>query len=206
MPSVIAILAALLCGSIPFGLLLTRWGARVDLREIGSGNIGATNALRAGGVWLGLGTLALDTAKGVAGTSLASWVVGGWPEGWLAALLLFAPVLAHCFTPWLRFRGGKGVATAAGVLAWADPRLLIGAVVAFAALAIPTRYVSLGSLGCVVATALGAPLLHGVSGMSVGIWLIGAVVLVRHRDNIGRLMRGTEHRFGQRADTASSRA
>lgn len=182
-----------LLGSIPFGLLLTRLTGAGDLRAIGSGNIGATNVLRTGRKGLAAATLLLDLAKGFA----AVWIGRALaPE--LAAVAGAAAVIGHCFPLWLRFRGGKGVATLMGVslgLAWA-----IGGVYAAVWLGMLglTRISSLGGMSAAVAApvaawALGypqfAPVLAGLAGLVL--WL--------HRANIGRLIAGTEPRVGSKA-------
>jgi glycerol-3-phosphate acyltransferase PlsY len=195
--------AAFLIGSIPFGLLLTRWRTGIDLRSVGSGNIGATNAMRASGVGVGIATLLLDALKGIAGLSLAMWILQGWPHGWREAVLLAAPVLGHCFTPWLRFHGGKGVATAAGVLTWIDWRLLLAGVLAFAAIMATTRFVSLSSVGCALVVGTVAPLVHGFSGLTCGVLGTVTVVVWRHRQNIVRLLRGSEPRVRGSSRNAS---
>lgn len=194
MRELLSVIAAFLIGSIPFGLLLTRWRSGVDLRRVGSGNIGATNALRASGAGVGIATLLLDALKGVAGLSLASWIMQGWPHGWREAVLLAAPVLGHCFTPWLRFHGGKGVATAAGVLTFIDWRLSLAGILAFAAIMATTRFVSISSIGCALVVGTVAPLVHGFSGLTAGVLVMVAMIVWRHRENISRLLRGSEPR------------
>lgn len=201
MTEYLALAAAYLLGSIPFGLLISRLLGGPDLRKSGSGNIGATNALRSGGFVVGLSTLALDIAKGAAGCLLAAKIAGP-PEGWspwLAGAIIAAPVLGHCFPLWLGFRGGKGVATAAGVLAVSEPLVLAAAAVAFLALALPTRYVSLGSMAAAVASALAAVWMEGLSSLSAGVAVVALVVLIRHRENISRLLGGREGKLGRRA-------
>lgn len=202
-----SLVAGYLPGSIPFGLLLVRAARGTDLRAHGSGNIGATNALRTAGRGIGLATLALDVLKGAAGYYLALRVgqaLGApWPQFWAT----LAPVLGHCFPLWLRFVGGKGVATALGVLALAEPRVLGLAALVFFALALPTRRVSLGSLGAAAAAALAAFSLPGPGpgggldpGLAYGILAATAVVVFRHRTNVGRLLRGTEPPLGRKAE------
>lgn len=189
-------LVAYLLGSIPFGLLLVRVFQGKDLRRTGSGNIGATNALRSGGKALGIATLALDLAKGVAGVA-AGWALAGegTGEGWKAAIAA-APVLGHCFPVWLRFRGGKGVATALGVLLATDVRLAGAGALAFFVLALPSRYVSLGSVAAALATPVAAFVIWGFAPMTLAIVVVAGIVLVRHRENIGRLIDGTESKVG----------
>ncbi|HHN74114.1 MAG TPA: glycerol-3-phosphate 1-O-acyltransferase [Acidobacteria bacterium] len=196
---VLAVCLAYLAGSIPFGLLLSLWVRGQDLREEGSGNIGATNALRTGGVGLGLATLALDATKGLLGYLAGSLLLreaGPVAPGWQAAVLL-APVLGHCYPLWLRFRGGKGVATALGVLAVAEPWLLPVSLVCFLALALPSGYVSLGSLGAAAAAAGAAFWLLGPAGVSWGVLAVAVVIFVRHQENIRRLWTGTEAKVGR---------
>ncbi|MBP7147181.1 MAG: glycerol-3-phosphate 1-O-acyltransferase PlsY [Acidobacteria bacterium] len=211
MRELLALAAGYLCGTIPFGLLLVRLFRNTDLRTVGSGNIGATNALRFGGRWLGVATLVLDALKGAGGYLLARWL---WPDAasaaaWHGALAL-APVLGHCFPPWLGFRGGKGVATALGVLAVVDPRLLAVGAAVFLALALATRWVALGSVGAALAVAVAgfalpprdAPPAGGaVFPLACGIAVAAVVVIARHHTNIARLLRGTEPKLGAGART-----
>jgi glycerol-3-phosphate acyltransferase PlsY len=202
-----AFLAGYLPGSIPFGLLLVRALSGKDLRAHGSGNIGATNALRTAGKGIGIATLALDVLKGAAGYLLAAWIgrrLGApWPLFWAT----LGPVAGHCFPVWLRFAGGKGVATALGVLACAEPRVLGLAALVFFALAVPSRRVSLGSIGAAATAAAAAFLLPGSGpggaldpGLAWGILGATLIVVFRHRSNIGRLLRGTEPPIGKKAE------
>lgn len=194
------VLVAYLFGSIPFGLILSRWIGGVDLRTVGSGNIGATNALRSGGKLLGISTLLLDVAKGVGGALSASWLLGrvDSPSVWLEALAILGPVAGHCFPLWLGFKGGKGVATAVGVIAIIAPWVSLVCGLVFLVLVLPTRYVSLGSVGAAVGAAVASFWFNGPGGVSLGIVLIAAMILLRHRENIYRLLRGQEQRLGQR--------
>lgn len=182
--------AAYLLGSVPFGLVLTRLTGAGDLRAIGSGNIGATNVLRTGRKGLAAATLLLDMAKGFAAVWLARWVS---PE--LAAPAGAAAVLGHCFPVWLKFKGGKGVATLMGVslgLAWA-----IGGIYAAVWLGMLglTRTSSLGGMSAAVSAPLAAWALGYPSFVPV---LAGLALLVvwLHRANIHRLLAGTEPRVG----------
>jgi glycerol-3-phosphate acyltransferase PlsY len=199
--SVLGVAAAYLLGSIPFGLLLVRWCSGTDLRAVGSGNIGATNALRSAGPTIGVLTLVLDLLKGILGVLFGAWIAGV-PEPWqassLASWVVLAPVAGHIFPPWLRFRGGKGVATAFGVLSVADPRVALAALAAFVLFAVPTRLVSLGSLAAAVAAAVAAVWFHGVTPVSLGIVAVAILIVVRHRENIERLRRGAETRLGSK--------
>ena len=195
---VLAIAAGYLLGSIPFGLLLSRLTGRGDPRRVGSGNIGATNTLRTAGPALGVLTLLLDMGKAAAGWILATgWILPPDPPPLVLAAALVAPVAGHCWTPWLRFRGGKGVASTLGVLLAADPRLAAVALAVFLVLAVPTRIVSLGSLAASVAAPVAAWLLPGtVPGIAAGTVVLAGIVWIRHRENVRRLLRGEEHRIG----------
>lgn len=183
---------AYLLGSVPFGLLLTRLAGTEDLRSIGSGNIGATNVLRTGRKGLAAGTLLLDLLKGLAAVLVAGYFFPG-TEG-LAAL---AAVIGHCFPVWLRFRGGKGVATTAGVafgLGW--PIGLAYALVWLGMLAL-TRISSLSGMCAAVSLPIAAAAL-GRSDLLPWLIAIAALVVFLHRANIGRLRAGTEPRVGKR--------
>ncbi|WP_298465792.1 glycerol-3-phosphate 1-O-acyltransferase PlsY [uncultured Erythrobacter sp.] len=190
MEPIFAILLGFLGGSIPFGLLLTKAAGLGDVREIGSGSIGATNVLRTGNKGLAAGTVLLDAAKGVVPVLLAAHF---WPgnEG-LAAV---AAVAGHCFTPWLKFKGGKGFATAAGVLgALAWPAMLACAAI-WAVTVFLIRISSVASLATVTAAPLVAWAM-GYSYLVMPLIAVAAIVIVQHRANIGRLMRGEEPKIG----------
>jgi len=182
-----------LLGSIPFGLILTRLTGAGDLRSIGSGNIGATNVLRTGRKGLAAATLLFDLAKGAVAVVLARHFAG---DG-AAALGGAAAVLGHCFPVWLRFKGGKGVATLMGValgLAW--PIGLAYAVVWLGMLAI-TRISSLGGMSAAVVAPFAA-LALGMRSEAAVLAGLTALVLWLHRANIGRLREGTEPRVGSK--------
>jgi acyl phosphate:glycerol-3-phosphate acyltransferase len=187
-----ALLLGYVLGSVPFGLLLTRAFGAGDLRSIGSGSIGATNVLRTGRKGLAAGTVLLDAGKGVAAVLIAShWLPGG--DGYAG----IGAILGHCFPVWLRFNGGKGFATAAGVLgALAWPVLLVCAAVWAAALAL-SRISSVSSLSATLA----APIVAWLMGWPQLVWVMAAValiVVVQHRANIQRLLAGTEPKVGQK--------
>jgi glycerol-3-phosphate acyltransferase PlsY len=197
---------AYLLGSIPFGYILVRLTRGEDVRASGSGNIGATNVARSGGKGLGILTLALDTFKGW----LPVWVVlhlPGMPVAndrqlhVLAAAVALLAVLGHMFTIWLRFKGGKGVATGLGVFLALAPAAVLISVALFAVIFALTRYVSLGSI---VAAASFPIILLIREGNIFGPWgmalttTVAVLVIVRHHQNIGRLVNGTESRFGAR--------
>lgn len=198
-----ALLAAYLLGSVPFAYLLAR-ARGVDLRTVGSGNIGATNAARALGMRWGALALGLDAAKGSVAVACGGRL--GLAGAELVAVAA-AAVLGHVFSCFMAFRGGKGVATAAGAFAALEPLALAAGLVAFGLVVGATRYVSLGSL---VAGAVVAGVVLGTRGpFHPHAALAGFAVLVlviRHRDNIARLRAGTEPRFGSPAPVAPAPA
>ncbi len=198
MSTPIALILGYLLGSIPFGLIVTRFAGTGDIRAIGSGNIGATNVLRTGRKGLAAATLLCDMLKGTIAVLIAAWLWGR--DASLAAAL--GAVLGHVFPVWLNFKGGKGVATYIGVLlgvAWP-------AVVAFAAVwalvAAALRYSSLAGL---VASALTpAFLLWWTGDIPVALVFLALTILlwVMHRANIARLINGTETKIGEKPQTA----
>jgi len=189
-------LLAYLLGSIPFGLVLTRLAGRGDVRKIGSGNIGATNVLRTGSKGLAAATLGFDIGKGVAAVLIA-WQFG--PDATSAAALCV--VLGHLFPVWLNFKGGKGVATAAGVfLAYAWP-VGLAAILTWILVAAIWRYSSLAALVAAVSSPAWAWLLGLRDGESMAIVvLIALLIVLRHHANIRRLIDGTESKisFGKK--------
>ena len=189
----LAFLVAYVIGSIPFGLLLAMATGKGDIRQIGSGNIGATNVLRTGNKGLAAATLLLDLAKGFAAVLIARQF---WPDA--VGLAAVAAIAGHCFPVWLGFRGGKGVATFAGVcfgLLW--PLGAIYAAVWLGVLAL-TRISSLGGMGAAVSAPVAAALM---GGMQLVPWLAAIAVLILwlHRDNIRRLLAGVEPKVGSKA-------
>ena len=195
--AVLPFLLAYLLGSIPFGLILTRLGGAGDIRKLGSGSIGATNVLRTGRKGLAAATVLLDAGKGVLAVVLAAhWSPGS--EG-IAAV---SAIVGHCFPVWLRFRGGKGFATAAGVcLALAWPVMLVCAAVWAVALA-AIRMSSVSSLAAVLAAPIAAWALDRGALLPV-FGAIAVIVVVQHRANIARLLAGTEPRIGGSKDRGS---
>ncbi len=190
-----AILAAYLIGSIPFALILARrWGAG-DLRRTGSGNLGAANVMRASGVTAGLLVAALDMAKGAVSVWLAGRLSAN-PAAPAAAGL--AAILGHIYPLWLRFRGGKGVATACGVFLVLTPPAVPPAFAIFATVVWLTRYISLGSL---LASLALPPIAYAIGSPApavVGAVASAALIVFRHRSNLARLWTGTERRLGVR--------
>jgi glycerol-3-phosphate acyltransferase PlsY len=183
--------AAYLLGSIPFGLILTKLAGLGDIRAIGSGNIGATNVLRTGRKGLAAATLLLDGLKG----TLAVWI--GWRWGLYGALVAaLGAFLGHCFPVWLRFRGGKGVATFLGVLLGLHWPTMVAAALVWIGTAAATRYSSLSALLASLAAPL-VLLLFGRPEMAAVAALIALLVWVRHRANLRRLLAGEEARIGR---------
>ena len=183
----LTLLLAFLLGSVPFGLLLTRMAGLGDIRAIGSGNIGATNVLRTGRKDLAAATLILDALKGTAAVVIAR-ELGGPP-----ALAGLAAVLGHTLTPWLGFRGGKGIATGAGVLYGIAWPFGVAASVIWLAIAVLTR---ISSLAALVACAAAPFVALTVQPYAWPVPLISAWIIWRHRANIVRLRAGTEPRIG----------
>jgi glycerol-3-phosphate acyltransferase PlsY len=188
-------LAGYLAGSIPFALIVSRVMALPDPRTYGSGNIGATNVLRSGSRVAALATLVGDVAKGWVAVLVALRL---GLESELVALVGFAAFVGHVFPIWLRFKGGKGVATAAGVLLAFDWRLGLAVIVVWLTIAIVTRYSSAASLTAALFAPAAAWYLWGavshvwaVAGMSV-------LLVIRHHENIRKLLRGEESRIGQK--------
>ncbi len=193
--AVAVILAAYLIGSIPFALVLARrWGA--DLRAVGSGNLGATNVMRASGVTAGVLVAVLDMSKGAASVWLAARLADGAE---LPAAAGLAAIIGHIYPIWLRFRGGKGVATACGVFSMLTPPAVPLALAIFAAVVWLTKYISLGSVLATVALPPIAYLLGSPAPGVIAASAAAAIILFRHRSNVVRLWNGTERRVGARA-------
>ena len=191
------LVGAYLVGAIPFGLLLGRALRGVDIRQHGSRNIGATNAYRVLGPGIGLAVFALDFAKGFGPAALGARLApAGWTPSTVALLAGGAAIVGHVFPAYLTFRGGKGVATSAGVLLAVAPVPTAIAAGVWGATLVATRYVSLASILAAVALPAAAGVLDGPrSPVAIAATLVGALVILRHRANIGRLARGEEPRF-----------
>lgn len=193
LPLILAALAGYLLGSIPFGLVLTRLAGLGDIRQIGSGNIGATNVLRTGNKPLALATLLLDSGKGALAALLALGLAG--PDA--ALLAAGGAMLGHTFPVWLGFKGGKGVATALGVLLAVAWPVGIGACLTWLAVAALFR---ISSLSALVALAL-APLTAlwlATPSVAVLALFIAVLVFIRHEANIRRLLKGEEPKIGRK--------
>lgn len=183
---------AYLCGSVPFGLLLTRAAGLGDIRAIGSGNIGATNVLRTGNRWLAAGTLVLDAAKAALPVLVARYF---WGENaaMLAALFAF---LGHCFPVWLNFKGGKGVAVMIGsLLALAWPVGLIFCAV-WLLIAFTQKQSSLAALTASTTAPIFIYVINGNVWMAGTVTAMAILLFIQHRENIARLMAGTEPKIG----------
>ena len=188
----LALLAGYLLGSVPFGVLLTKIFGAGDVRAIGSGNIGATNVLRTGHKGLAAATLLLDGIKGAVAVILLRELMPGWE-----ALAGAGAVVGHCFPVWLRFRGGKGVATLLGVAAALSP--IVGAVCAVAWIAglVLGRASSVAGMGSAAAAPLAAWLI-GERDHAVALAGLAVLVIWQHRENIARLRAGIEPKVGSR--------
>jgi acyl phosphate:glycerol-3-phosphate acyltransferase len=219
--TLIIVVVSYLLGSIPFGYLLVRIFRGQDVRNTGSGNIGATNVARTGSKGLAIATLALDALKGYLAVAFAFWlaeshrfaagniqpslydaspqIIDSRTIFLLAAVAAFCAILGHMFTVWLRFRGGKGVATAAGAFVALAPKSLLLSLLLFAIVFALTRYVSLGSIVAAASFPWFVLWLNPPERNTAPILLVitasSALVIARHRDNIRRLLSGTENRF-----------
>ncbi len=203
MKPALAVLLAYLLGSIPFGYLIVRLRMGADIRATGSGGTGATNVSRRAGKAAGVVTLLLDALKGAAAVLLAKWLVDASPqsEWWIAAASV-AVMLGHVFPVWLGFRGGKGVATGVGVFLALMPGVLAIAGLLFLIVVFLTSYVSLGSIVAALAIPVLVLLRHEFFSQLpdfpslLTVAVAGALLIVfAHRQNIARLMNGTENRF-----------
>jgi len=191
--SIVGIAASYLLGSVSFSILMARWLKKIDIRQHGSGNAGATNTLRVLGKGPALAVFLLDIAKGIAAVLIGRWLGG---EEWVQVVCGLAAIIGHNWPIFFRFKGGKGIATTIGVVAILAflPSLIAGAV-AIAAIVI-TRYVSLGSL----LFALLLPILAALFGCDVyivwGAVIVALLAVYRHRSNIVKLAKGTENKLG----------
>jgi acyl phosphate:glycerol-3-phosphate acyltransferase len=197
----LAVTIAYLVGSIPFAYLLSRRRG-VDLRHVGSGNVGASNVLRTSGVRAAVLAMALDGVKGALAVLLAQRLMGsaGVAAGGATVPVAagLASVVGHVYPVWLRFRGGKGVATAAGVFAVLMPAALGVAGAVFLIAVWLTRYISVGSVAGAAALATAAAVSDAPAAVAAGAALVLVLILFRHRANVRRVIAGTERRVGQR--------
>lgn len=199
----LALALAYLIGGIPVGLVVGL-ARGVDVRRVGSGNIGATNVIRGVGAGLGALVFIIDVLKGVAAVSLAR-ALGA--EDWLVGMAGLFAVLGHSYSPYLAFKGGKGVATSLGValgLSWLPALIAFGL---WLVVVLPTRYVSLGSIiGAAAMPVLLYVFQPGQPDLVVPMAALAIIVIGRHNENIERLLRGQEHRFGAPRPDASATA
>jgi acyl phosphate:glycerol-3-phosphate acyltransferase len=204
----IAAVIGYLLGSIPFGFLLVWLVRREDIRATGSGNIGATNVVRSGAKGLGALTFLLDGGKGYAAVAVAEWLGRGQPAEIVTHLAILAGLLAtlgHIFPVWLRFKGGKGVATAFGVFLAICPLAALASFLIWLAIMFLSRYVSLASiLAAAILPFLTVWLSPKKFGWTWGslLFVCAGIVIAKHHENIQRLMQGTEHGFGSRKSKA----
>jgi glycerol-3-phosphate acyltransferase PlsY len=213
-------LGGYLLGSIPFGYLVAK-AMGIDIRTVGSGNIGATNAMRVLGKPAGIFVLVMDALKGYAAcVFLAPWIhdwilphlsglaptFAAEPEMYrmkLETIAGVAAVLGHNYTCWLKFKGGKGIATSAGVYIALAPIPLLIAVAAFAVLLLATRYVSVGSIGAAIALMTAVWIMKTDNlFLCIVTTFLGTLAIYKHKGNIQRLMAGTENRFGRKKEAS----
>ncbi|HEU5197973.1 MAG TPA: glycerol-3-phosphate 1-O-acyltransferase PlsY [Methylomirabilota bacterium] len=193
---VLAAVAAYVVGAVPVGYLVARLFGVTDIRRHGSGNIGATNVLRSAGRLPGLVTLFGDIAKGWIAVALAGRIGGDEPSA--LAVGAIAAVVGNCWSIFLGFRGGKGVATGLGALLRLVPLPTLAALPVFLIVVLTTRFVSLGSLLGAACVPFGAIALGAPRPAVFGALAVAAIVVVRHHENIARLRAGTERRLGER--------
>lgn len=186
---VIAIIISYLLGSIPMGLLITKMAGKGDIRKVGSGNIGATNVMRAGGLRLAGLTWLMDMLKAILAVFIGSWLIDPVLGAWCGVVAVFG----HCYPVWLKFKGGKGISCLFGAILAINPLLFAISGIEWLIISLSTGYSSLGAVvvfcllpifGFVMGTAFGWPLLA-----------ISLICLWRHRENIGRLVGGTESKI-----------
>ena len=195
---IVTALVAYLLGSIPTGFLVAK-ARGVDIRTVGSGNIGATNAFRVLGKGFGIFVLLMDALKGWVAVQVGALVVSqllpGAPIEYLRITAGIAAILGHNFTCWLNFKGGKGIATSAGVLIALVPWALLIILAIFIILFLTTRYVSIGSIAAAFALPFATWFTQHDIGLTAVMTAIGALAILKHRKNIQRLLNGTENRI-----------
>lgn len=203
MGEILIVVLSYFVGSLPTALLVVRFFTGQDVRKLGSGNVGGTNALRAAGLKIGVSVTIIDCCKGALPVLLMRWYD---PASKWQALAMLAAVLGHCFPIWLRFRGGKGVATGLGAFLVLAPMASLAALALWILILVIGRYVSVASM---LASAVFPLLLYFISGppMSVlwAVTVVAAVIVLRHQENMKKLMRGEESRLGRDDWDASNR-
>lgn len=203
MTGLLAVLLAYLLGSIPFGYLITRFATGQDVRATGSGNIGATNVMRAAGRGLGIATLVLDALKGLLAVWLAEYLtadeIGAGHSTWMA-LAALAAMLGHVFPVFLKFKGGKAVATFIGAFGYLTPLPLFASLIVFMIVVAMTRHISAGSIMAAGTFPLGVWLILHPPGIVTLVALVSAALIIyRHLDNIDRIRAGNEREFRWRS-------
>ena len=193
MEEILAVTAGYLVGSVPFAFLMAKRRG-VDLRRTGSGNIGAANVLRTSGAPSAMAAMCLDVAKGAVVVMVVQRLFGGPATPVVAGL---AAVIGHVYPVWLGFRGGKGVATAAGVFMILAPVALAIAAAVFALATWVTRYISVGSMSAAVTLVAAAVASNSSPAVTAGAAVAAVIIVHRHRGNLGRLHAGTERRVGE---------
>jgi glycerol-3-phosphate acyltransferase PlsY len=191
---VLLIMGSFLMGSIPCGVLVARMKG-IDLKKVGSGNIGATNVLRTTGRWPALLTLAGDVLKGVIPVAVGRYFLSDLA---MEGIIGLSAILGHNFSVFLRFRGGKGVATSIGVLLVLSPKAALATVVIWLAVIFLTRYSSLGAIVSFGLLPLAVYCVDYSRERLMISLLMSALLMLRHADNIKRLLQGTEHKIGKR--------
>ncbi len=184
-----SILIGYFVGSLPIGYLVAQSAGGIDLRRVGSGNVGATNVYRSAGLRTAIAVMIADMAKGAGAVLLAG-------EGAHSAAAGVAAVIGHIYPVWLGFRGGKGVATASGVFGVLSPIPALVAAAAFAAVVARSRFVSLGSVVATIVLPIVEWIMPGLRSVDIGATIVAALILFRHRGNIARLWARTERALG----------
>ena len=191
---VIAVALGYLFGSIPFAFLVTR-ARGIDIRKVGSGNVGAANVLRTAGVMPAVAVMLLDIAKGAMAVQVARLVTGDLAVVTAAGC---AAIVGHIYPAWLGFRGGKGVAASAGVFGMLAPVATVIAATVFVGTVVVTRFMSAGSIAGALALAVAVMVGNVPAPVVAGATLAAILIVHRHRDNLSRLVAGTERRIGMR--------
>ena len=202
---IIIAIASFLIGAIPFGLLISKGIARIDITQRGSGNIGATNVARELGLKWGLLTLLLDLLKGFIPVYIFNHWFRSGPEASIF-IICVSTLLGHQFSPFLGFRGGKGVATALGVFLALSPILVIPALLLFIITVSITDYISLGSMVAACSMPFILILSDNSAGQVSASLAMAALICIRHRDNIRRLLKGEERQWRKKGQVRSSRS
>ncbi|NLW90584.1 MAG: glycerol-3-phosphate 1-O-acyltransferase PlsY [Syntrophomonadaceae bacterium] len=191
MKGILLVIICYFIGSIPFSYIFPRIFTHVDVRSKGSGNVGATNVFRTVGIKVAVLALAGDLLKGV----LAAWIGTSFASGWLLVFCCMAAVIGHCYPIFLKFKGGKAVATAGGIVLFLMPKIGLTLLLLFICIVYVSRYVSLGSVTIATFLPITAMLAAQPPEYVILSWLLAGLVVYRHRENIVRLRNGTESRL-----------